>query len=525
MSDEQLQLLPASQLSPDKLFKSAAADTSTQLDAEISRLTALKCRLTSASSVGSGGTTPALVLKTPKGTRDFEPSQMAVRQRVISQVEAVFKQHGAETIDTPIFELKEVLTGKYGEDSKLIYDLRDQGGEILSLRYDLTVPFARYLAMNKLGSMKRYQIAKVYRRDQPSQARGRYREFFQCDFDIAGAYDPMLPDAECVKIVCEILERVNVGEFVVRINHRQLLDGMLQVCGVDSDQVRTVCSSVDKLDKCSWEEVRAELVGEKSLSAECADSIGRYVKYSGDGEQLLPELLKLPKLAANSQVQAGVEALQLLLHYCRLYGLQRWLRFDMSLARGLDYYTGVIYEAVLVDGGDGRSPAAGGQRVDAGSVGSVAGGGRYDGLVGMFDSKGRSVPCVGVSIGIERLFAMMEARSAGENSKLQRSTETQVYVCSIFKNMVDERIKLINFLWQHGVKAEHSHKKNPKLLQQLQYCESTGIPLAILLGESELEAGVVKLRRVSTRDEVTVSRDQLIDEISKQLTAIESSDQ
>ena len=193
---------------------------------------------------------------------------------VVFKVIKVFKRHGAETIDTPIFELKEVLTGKYGEDSKLIYDLKDQGGEILSLRYDLTVPFARYVAMNKIAQIKRYHIGKVYRRDNPSISRGRYREFYQCvskkalivnvilsqdntaqcslqDFDIAGAYDAMIPDAECVKIVKEILESLEVGKFVVKVNHRQILDGIFEVCGVSSDMFRTICSSVDKLDKVS----------------------------------------------------------------------------------------------------------------------------------------------------------------------------------------------------------------------------------------------------------------------------------
>ena len=134
--------------------------------------------------------------KIPKGTRDFAPEQMRIREQVFAAIRRIFKRHGGVEIDTPVFELKEVLTGKYGEDSKLIYDLADQGGELLSLRYDLTVPFARFLAMNSVGNIKRYHIAKVYRRDQPQLNRGRYREFYQCDFDIAGSYSPMVPDAE-----------------------------------------------------------------------------------------------------------------------------------------------------------------------------------------------------------------------------------------------------------------------------------------------------------------------------------------
>ncbi len=153
----------------------------------------------------------------------------------------------------PVFELREILAGKYGEDSKLIYDLADQGGEICSLRYDLTVPFARFLAMNtNIQNIKRYHIAKVYRRDQPAVAKGRMREFYQCDFDIAGAYDPMIPDAEILKITCEIFKALGwQGNFTIKINHRKILDGIFEVCGVPTDKLRMISSAVDKLDKVS----------------------------------------------------------------------------------------------------------------------------------------------------------------------------------------------------------------------------------------------------------------------------------
>lgn len=168
----------------------AAKEPKERIDEEVAKLLALKAQLGE-----ENGPSPhsKFVLKTPKGTRDYNPQQMALRMGVLEKVIAVFKKHGAEAIDTPVFELKDVLTGKYGEDSKLIYDLKDQGGEILALRYDLTVPLARYLACNKITNIKRYHIAKVYRRDNPAMTRGRYREFYQCDFDIAGVYDPLLP--------------------------------------------------------------------------------------------------------------------------------------------------------------------------------------------------------------------------------------------------------------------------------------------------------------------------------------------
>jgi histidyl-tRNA synthetase len=150
-----------------------------------------------------------------------------------------------------VFELKEILSGKYGEDSKLIYDLQDQGGELCSLRYDLTVPFARWLAMNPtIQSIKRYHLAKVYRRDQPAMTKGRMREFYQCDFDIAGTYDPMLPDAEILKITSEVFDSLGwEGKYTIKVNHRKLLDGIFQVCGVPEDKIRSISSAVDKLDK------------------------------------------------------------------------------------------------------------------------------------------------------------------------------------------------------------------------------------------------------------------------------------
>jgi len=189
------------------------------------------------------------IIKTPKGTRDLSPQQMVVREKILDMVVGCFKRHGAKRLDTPAFELKEMLTEKYGEDSGLIYDLKDQGGELLSLRYDLTVPFARYLAMNKVKKMKRYQVGKVWRRESPTIVQGRYREFCQCDFDIAGQFDPMIPDAECLKIMCEILSGLQLGDFLIKVNDRRILDGLLAVCGVPESKFHGICSSIDKLDK------------------------------------------------------------------------------------------------------------------------------------------------------------------------------------------------------------------------------------------------------------------------------------
>merc|ERR1719309_1795668 len=219
-----------------------------------------------------------------------------------------------------------------------------------------------------------------------------------------------------------------------------ILDGIFEVCGVKADMFRTICSSVDKLDKSPWEEVRKEMVDEKGLDEESADKIGEFVRMSG-GTELIEKLLN-GKLAESKIAKQGLEDMRLLLRYCELYGCGEVVSFDLSLARGLDYYTGVIYEAVLC--GDAKDDS--GELI---TVGSVAGGGRYDGLVGMFDPKSRSVPCVGVSIGIERLFSIMEANLTKDSAKV-RTSETQVYVISAQKNLMEERMKIITDLWANG---------------------------------------------------------------------------
>lgn len=493
------------------------------------------------------------LLKTAKGTRDFDPMQMAVRDNVFKKIIEIFQLHGAVTIDTPVFERKEILTQKYGEDSKLIYDLNDQSGELLSLRYDLTVPFARYLAMNRIINIKRYQIGKVYRRDQPCAARGRYREFYQCDLDIAGVYDKMLPDSECVKIMADILERMDVGDYEIKLNHRRLLDGMFQVCGVEQSKIRCVSSSIDKLDKTEWVDVRKELIEEKGLSGEVADRIGEYAKLKG-GEELIAKLKADENLVKNKDAAEALDDIQLLFKYCSIFGIQNKISFDLSLARGLDYYTGVIYEAILKGslveyiaeqqkkalaekaaaraaaleqaskkGGKGKVAAEldlDDEDLDvnvSSGVGTVAAGGRYDGLVNMFDKK-QNVPCVGLSIGVERLFAVMEAKIKRDNLTI-RANQTQVYVVTPQKGLLEERLKLGQLLWAANIKTEFSYKANPKTLDQFQYCEQNNIPYAVVIGQDEIKNNVVGLKKVGTRDDQeTISRDKLVEELKKRLS-------
>jgi histidyl-tRNA synthetase len=409
---------------------------------------------------------------------------MVIRDKIFSTITDVFKRHGAVTIDTPVFELKDILSGKYGEDSKLIYDLADQGGEICSLRYDLTVPFARWLAMNRdVQSIKRYHIAKVYRRDQPAMTKGRMREFYQCDFDIAGAnYDPMLPDAEIVRIITEVFEGLGWnGRYTIKLNHRKILDGIFEVCGVPTEKIRTISSAVDKLDKLPWEEVRKEMIDEKGLDAEVADKIGEYVVQKGQ-KDLLSKLQADAKLIANESMKAGMADMELLFDYLEAFNALETVSFDLSLARGLDYYTGVIYE-IVTEGSSAplasvstaaaapppkpsrKSTKAGADFDEDRSsdpsvgVGSVAAGGRYDNLVGMFSGKNQ-IPCVGISFGVDRIFSITKARmEADKNAEQVRNNETDVYVMAFggkgFTGLLKERMSICAKLWEAGIKVSY----------------------------------------------------------------------
>ncbi|KAM3085053.1 Cytoplasmic and mitochondrial histidine tRNA synthetase [Clarireedia jacksonii] len=489
-------------------------------------------------------------LKTPKGTKDWQGKDMVIRDKIFSTITDTFKRHGAVTIDTPVFELKEILAGKYGEDSKLIYDLADQGGEICSLRYDLTVPFARWLAMNgNVQSIKRYHIAKVYRRDQPAMTKGRMREFYQCDFDIAGVYDPMLPDAEVLRIATEVFEGLGwKGRYTIKINHRKILDGIFEVCGVPEDKIRTISSAVDKLDKLPWTDVRKEMTEEKGLAEEVADKIGEYVVKKGQRD-LLSTLQADESLMANASMKAGLEDMDLLFTYLDAFKCAENVSFDLSLARGLDYYTGVIYEVVT----EGSAPLATTSAATAAppkpskkpskgsvdpdedrssdpsvGVGSVAAGGRYDNLVGMFAGKGKQIPCVGISFGVDRIFSITKARMEEENSAEQvRNNEVDCFVMAFggkgFTGLLKERMSICSTLWEAGIKAEFLYKVKPKLPNQFKAAEVNSVPFSVILGEDEVAQGMVKIKENGLReghpekDGVVVKLEDLVSEVKQRL--------
>ncbi|RIB10325.1 histidyl-tRNA synthetase [Gigaspora rosea] len=482
-----------------RALKSLKTDQGT-VDAEIATLLDLKKQLASITGEdGSAKSKSKFTLKTPKGTRDYNEKEMAIREKVFSTIVSVFKKHGAVTIDTPVFELKEILSGKYGEDSKLIYDLDDQGGEKCSLRYDLTVPFARFLAMNgsQYQNIKRYQIAKVYRRDQPAMTKGRMREFYQCDFDIAGVYDPMIADSEVVKIMCECLTALDIGEYIVKINHRKILDGIFQICGVPDASIRPISSAVDKLDKLPWEDVKKEMTEEKGLDPNIADRIGEYVKLKGNKE-LLDKLFLDQSLISNINAKTGLNDMVLLFKYLEIFGESK---DGNQIVRKTKKDSDELDETTV-------------------GVGSIAAGGRYDNLVGMFVSnKKGNIPCVGVSIGVERVLSILLQKVALEQVK---ANEVEVYVMAVADGLLEDRMKICSELWDAGIKAEFMYKNKPKLQPQFSVCDRDQIPFAVIIGRDELNRGEVRIKDMRSKEQgegggASIKRSDMVNELKKRL--------
>ncbi|OCF57888.1 histidyl-tRNA synthetase [Kwoniella mangroviensis CBS 10435] len=508
--------------------------------AEVNSMKALKEQLKSLTKdQASTGTTSNFVLKTPKGTIDHKPEAALLRKKIFSTLEGIFLKHDASTIDTPVFELKEILAGKYGEDSKLIYDLSDQGGELCSLRYDLTVPFARYVAMNGITSMKRYHIGKVYRRDQPVMTKGRMREFYQCDIDIAGTCDPMVYDSEILKILCEALTALDIGQYTVKINHRKILDGIFQLAGVPADKTRSISSAVDKLDKLPWSDVKKEMTVEKGLDEKVADKIGQYVGLKGPGHDVLEKLKSHSDLMGIPLAKQGIEDMEILFRYLKVYKVLDKMSFDMSLARGLDYYTGIIYEAIhessappskstnpsvppsseiSTKSGSSKPSKSSKSKSDANAVinedgidestigvGSIAAGGRYDNLVGMFaESAGKKmneqVPCVGVSVGVERVYSIMEMRRKQTQEKV-RGKETEVFVLGLGGIELEKRMEIATLLWDNGIKTSFSPKVNPKPPVQWKQADDDSIPYVLILAPKEYAEGKVRIKAQLGKDQ------------------------
>jgi histidyl-tRNA synthetase len=430
------------------------------------------------------------------GFRDFLPPQMLLRQQVIGILRDIFERHGFEPFDTPALEHLATLTGKYGEDEKLLYRFQDHGGREVGLRYDLTVPLARVAALHAndlVLPFKRYHIAPVWRGDRPQ--RGRFREFYQCDVDTVGS-PSMLADAEAIATVADSLTAVGFPEFTVQINHRRIISGLSKLAGVADELAGQVYRSIDKIEKIGPSGVRAELV-DRGVPGDAADRVLDLVTLQGDDAAVLAELRG--RAANFPEVVAGTEDLERLFRFLGALGIPRkHYALQLSMVRGLDYYTGPVFEIA----------------VERPKVGSIGGGGRYDGLIGSFS--GRDVPASGFSLGLERMFEVI-----GEYNLLPPvKTVAQVMVAVVRDGEDDgtaSALGLVTELRAAGLRAEVYLNERRGLRDQFNYANRRGVPFVVLAGGDEQARGTVKLRDLTSGEEREVRHAEVADTLLKAL--------
>jgi histidyl-tRNA synthetase len=447
-------------------------------------------------SEGGGAKRQARVLK---GFRDHLPEQMILRQRIIAIVRDVFELHGFEPLDTPAIEHLDVLTGKAGENEKLMYHFADAGGRPVGLRYDLTVPLARVVAMHQneiVLPFKRYHIAPVWRADNPQ--RGKTREFWQCDADIAGSAS-ILADAEVIAIMAEALEAIGFPEFTIRISHRRLLESLGLAAGVDPEQAGALYRAVDKLDKIGPDGVSRELAA-AGLTAPQVGTVMALITRQGDSLALLSELRgELGKIAVAMQ---ALDELEQLFGLLPDFGVApNRYALDLTLARGLDYYTGPIFEATVTEP----------------KIGSVGGAGRYDELVGAFS--GRVIPATGMSLGLERIIEVVR-----EHGLMAAPSSVAQVALVIFPETTGAGARLASTLRHAGLRVDLSLQPRRSVGEQLKLADRKGIPLAVILGSSEIEAGTATVKDLRSGAQESVPAAELAMALQTRLGTIETSE-
>ena len=417
-------------------------------------------------------------LQLPKGTRDFSPEEKILRDRVVNTLKEVFELYGYAPLETPILERFDVLASKYAGGSEILketFRLKDQGDRELGLRYDLTVPMCRYIAMNPTMKMpfKRYQIGEVFR-DGPV-ASARYRQFTQCDVDVIGS-SSMATDAEIVSLICMAFCRLNL-EVNVKINSRKLLNDILDYCGVEKEKQEAAILSVDKLEKFGADVVKSELKQQR-IEEKKIITILSLIAISGSNEEKTSQLKKFLK---DSE---GLKEIEEMLSY--LKGINLEADLDVSLARGLSYYTGTVFEAILKN---------------SSVKSSVVGGGRYDRMIGNFLGK-EGYPAVGISFGVDRIYdALME------KGQITKKTNTKIYIIPI--KTISESIKIAMQLRDAGIKTDIDlNDKGPS--RNLEYANSLGIPFVLFIGKKELQENKLKLRDMKTGEEEMLSFEDIV---------------
>ena len=446
----------------------------------------------------------------PQGTRDFNAVTVQKRQYIFQTIRSVFESFGFAPLETPAMENLETLMGKYGEEGdKLIFKILNNGldnpqkkeqtqegfDKILAgkstpniteraLRYDLTIPFARYVAMNH-GALtfpfKRYQIQPVWRADRPQK--GRYREFYQCDADIVGS-ESLLNEVDLVALYVTAFEKLNLP-VEIKINNRQILLALAEICG-GSEKLIDLTIAIDKLDKIGWEKVQVELSAKGFTTAQ-QTTIQTYLNIEGSNEEKLKKLATL--LGDNAAGQTGIAELNYVLNYHNNTGMAKHLVADFTLARGLNYYTGLIFEVKAKDA----------------QMGSIGGGGRYNDLTSLFGVP--NIPGVGISFGVDRIYDVMEEKNLFPASVEQA---TQVLFFNLGENEALQSYQLMLALRNKKIACEIYPEKS-KFDKQFKYAEKKNIPTIVIIGSDELAAKKCTVKNLNSGQQDTITFEALMD--------------
>lgn len=442
----------------------------------------------------------------PKGTRDFGPVEMAKRNYIFDTIKEVYALYGFQQIETPAMETLQTLMGKYGEEGdKLLFKILNSGDYMnkvsdedlhslnslklaaklceKGLRYDLTVPFARYVVQHREElqlPFKRYQIQPVWRADRPQK--GRYREFYQCDADVVGS-DSLLNEVELMQIVDTVFTKFGV-RVCIKINNRKILTGIAEVIG-EAEKIVDITVAIDKLDKIGLEKVNEELRND-GISEEAIEKLQPIISLSGSNEEKLEVISQV--LAGSETGLKGVEETRFILNTLKAVGLNNAIELDLTLARGLNYYTGAIFEVKALD-----TP-----------MGSITGGGRYDNLTGIFGLPGLSG--VGISFGADRIYDVLNALDLYPKEAVN---STQVLFINFGETETAYCLPIVGKLRQAGIRSEIFPDK-AKMKKQMSYANAKNIPFVVLAGENEMAAGKVTLKNMESGDQTLVTAEELI---------------
>jgi histidyl-tRNA synthetase len=433
--------------------------------------------------------------KTLKGFRDFLPINMTRRESMVDTIKEVYKSYGYLPIDTPALEYSEILLGKGGEETdKQMYRFEDQGGRDVAMRFDLTIPFARYTAQhfNELTfPFKRYHIGTVWRGESPQA--GRYREFMQCDFDTIGTTS-IISDVETVSVIYDSMKALGIDNFTIKINNRLIMNGLLKKIKAEDKQV-DILRTVDKLAKIGRDNVSKLLTDEVGLSKGQINDLLGFIQIEGSNMEVLSSLKD--GFAGEPTLDNGIEALEKTVSYLSDSGIpEDNSRIDLSITRGLDYYTGIVMETYLDD---------------LPGFGSICSGGRYDNLAGLYTKQ--VLPGVGASIGVDRLLAALEELKLAET----RSGIVDVLIINMDDKLASYYLKTARMLREDGIKVE-IYPDPKKLGKQFAFADKKGFKLTLVVGGNEFNSGVVNLRVVSTGERLdNIRKEDLVNTIQKHL--------